>query len=183
MLSTRTKSFQILFLLVSLTFVLAACSSDRRSGNDGDFVLNMYGGADEVGGDSVAFDDLIARENRPILLNFWAGNCPPCKAEMPALEAAWKRYGDQVLFVGVDIGPYVGLGTYSQGKDLIGELRVTYPTGSTGNRNVVIDWRVSSMPTTFFLDRDGRVHDIVIGAMSSSRISQKVLALIAANPS
>ena len=183
MFPSRTKTFQILILFASLTFVLAACSSDRGSGDEGDFVLNMYRGANEVGGESIGFDDLIAREDRPILLNFWAGNCPPCRAEMPALQAAWERYGDQVLFIGVDIGPYVGLGSYGQGKDLIEELGITYPTGSTGNRTIVTDWRVSSMPTTFFLNSNGRVHDTVLGALSASRLSQKILALIAANAS
>lgn len=181
MLPSRTKTFQILFLLTSLTFILAACSSDKGSGNEGDFILNMYFGADEVGGESIAFDDLIAREDRPIMLNFWAGNCPPCRAEMPALQASWERFGDDVLFIGVDIGPYVNLGTYGQGKDLVEELGITYPTGNTGNRTIVTDWRVASMPTTFFLNRDGRVQDSVLGAMTLSRLNQKILALIAAN--
>lgn len=181
--TSRTKTFQILFLLTSLTFILAACSSDKGSGNEGDFVLNMYRGADEVGGETIGFDDLIAREDRPILLNFWAGNCPPCRAEMPALQAAYEQFGDQVLFIGVDIGPFVGLGSYNEGKDLVEELRITYPTGNTGNRTIVTDWRVASMPTTFFLNKDGRVHDSVLGAISPSRLSQQLRALIAANAS
>lgn len=177
------KTSQILILFSVLVFAVAACSSDKASGEQGDFILNMYVGAEEVGGQSVAFDELIAREDRPIMLNFWAGNCPPCRAEMPDLQAAWEQYGDEVLFVGVDIGPYVGLGSTGQAKALLEELGITYPTGNTGNRTVVTDWRVSSMPTTFFLNRDGRVHDTVLGAMSASRISQKILSLIAANAS
>ncbi|MCZ6538376.1 MAG: TlpA disulfide reductase family protein [Chloroflexi bacterium] len=183
MIPPRTKTFQILLLVSALAFVLAACNSDAGSGDQGDFVLNLYNGASEVGGETVAFDELVAREGRPILLNFWAGNCPPCRAEMPALQAAWEQFGNEVLFIGVDIGPYVNLGSYGQGKDLIEEFGITYPTGSTGNRNVVIDWGVASMPTTFFLNRNGRVHDSVLGAMSSSRLTQKVRELIAANAS
>jgi hypothetical protein len=102
---------------------------------------------------------------------------------MPALEAAWREYGDEVLFVGVDVGPYVGLGSYGQGKSLVEEFGITYVTGNTGNRQVITDWQVSSMPSTFLLKPDGRVHDIVIGAISSSRLSQKVLELIAVSAS
>ncbi|MEE8045564.1 MAG: TlpA disulfide reductase family protein [Dehalococcoidia bacterium] len=183
----RTKPVYIALTLMSVLVVLTACSSGdgsvKDSGDDGDFVLNIYTGASEVGGDKIAFDELIANDDRPILLNFWAGNCPPCRAEMPALQAAWIEYGEDVLIVGVDIGPYVNLGTYDSGRDLVEEFGITYVTGNTQNRSVVPDWQVQSMPSTFLLNRDGRVHDIVIGAISSSRLDQKLRELIAVNAS
>ena len=126
----------------------------------------------------MGFDELMVRENRPVLLNFWASNCPPCRAEMPALEAAWREHGDKVLFIGVDVGPYVGLGAFSGGRDLVEDFGITYVTGNTLNRTVVTDWQLKNMPSTFLLTPDGRVHDIVIGAISSSRISEKVSELI-----
>jgi hypothetical protein len=100
---------------------------------------------------------------------------------MPALEETWREYGDKVLFIGVDIGPYVGLGTYKTGQALVDEVGITYVTGNTPNRTIITDWRVQNMPSTFLIGKDGRVHDIVIGAISGSRLSQKVRELIAAN--
>jgi len=177
----RYKSVLPVLLLMSAVFVLSACSPPENSGNDGDFTFSVYTGADVLGGNSIVFDELVASEDRPILLNFWASNCPPCRAEMPALQEAWLDYGDEVLFVGIDVGPYVGLGTYNGGRKLVEELGVTYPTGNTLDRNVITDWQITNMPSTFLLSSDGRVKDIVIGGISKSRLSQKVEELIAAN--
>jgi thiol-disulfide isomerase/thioredoxin len=171
----------LLLALVSLSTLITACSTGERYSNEGDFVLDFYSGTDEVGRESISFDEIIAKEDRPILLNFWAANCPPCRAEMPILEATWREYGDQVLFIGVDVGPHVGLGTYKTGQSLVNEFGITYVTGKTSDRSVITDWKVKNMPSTFLIGKDGQVHDMVIGVISSSRLTQKVRELIAAN--
>ena len=171
----------LLLALASLSTLLTACSTGERSSNEGDFVLDFYTGTDEVGRESISFDEIIAKEDRPILLNFWAANCPPCRAEMPVLEATWREYGDQVLFIGVDVGPHIGLGTYKTGQSLVNEFGITYVTGKTSDRTVITHWKIKNMPSTFLIGKDGQVHDMVIGAISSSRLTQKVRELIAAN--
>jgi len=175
----QMKPIFAMLLLMSAFVVISACSTSEISSDDGDFTFNTYSGADVVGDSSVSFDQLVANEGRPVLLNFWASNCPPCRAEMPALQEAWLEYGDEVLFVGIDVGPYVGLGTYDGGRKLVEELGVTYPTGNTLNRSVITDWQITNMPSTFLLSSDGRVKDIVIGGISKSRLTQKVEELIA----
>ena len=84
--------------------LLSHCSTDKPSSDSDDFIINIYTGEEEAGSKSISFNEMIGREERPVLLNFWANNCPPCRAEMIGLEAAWNEYGDEVLFVGVDVG-------------------------------------------------------------------------------
>ena len=52
---------------------------------------------------------LASLRGRPVVLNFWASWCIPCKAEATALERAWSRYrGDGVVFLGVDFHDVTG---------------------------------------------------------------------------
>ena len=57
---------------------------------------------------------------RPIVLNFWAGLCPPCRAEMPNLQAFYEKFGDQVTLLGLDVGPFTGLGSNQNGEEPAG---------------------------------------------------------------
>ena len=166
-------------LLVIATLVITInCRFEENEYRKGDFDLYLYTGSEEIGAEVMNFEDFIANEYRPVVLNFWAGACPPCRAEMPILENAWREYSDEVMFIGVDIGPYVGLGNYFQGKALVNEFGITYVTGNTGNMQVVTDWQLASMPSTFFIEPNGHIHNFVIGSISSTRLSKKIQELI-----
>ena len=92
-----------------------------------------------------------------MVLNFFAGLCPPCRAEMPDIQSVSVQYQGRVTIFGLDIGPYVGLGSREDGKALVKELGVTYPTGTTLDAQVVRSYQVLGMPTTVLLTPDGKV--------------------------
>lgn len=120
----------------------------------GDFPIVVYQGADVLGGSEVDFNALLG-QGKPVVLNFWAAQCPPCRVEMPWFEEAYRRHRDEVLLVGVDIGPFIGLGSNEQGRALLDELGVTYPAGAAVDDRPVRQYRVIGMPTTVFFDADG----------------------------
>ncbi|MSP77979.1 MAG: TlpA family protein disulfide reductase [Dehalococcoidia bacterium] len=64
---------------------------------------------------------LVQLRGRLVVLNVYAGNCPPCREEMPDLEAAYQQYRDRVVLIGVDIGSFTGLGMREEGKQPFGD--------------------------------------------------------------
>jgi cytochrome c biogenesis protein CcmG/thiol:disulfide interchange protein DsbE len=97
--------------------------------------------------------DLAAlRGKKPFVLDFWASWCAPCIQESKRLEAARKKYGDRVAFIGIDT------------KDFSGEARawlrkhgITYPSVHDGSGNVLTEWGGLPLPKIFFVDRNGKV--------------------------
>lgn len=122
-----------------------------------DIEIVMYQGADEVGGSPVALSSLWERTQRPVVLNFWAGLCPPCRAEMPDFQRLYSERRGEITLIGVDIGPFIGLGSREDGRALLREVGVTYPAGTTLDARTVRNYEILGMPTTVFITADGRI--------------------------
>jgi thiol-disulfide isomerase/thioredoxin len=117
-------------------------------------------------------------EGRPVVLNFWAGLCPPCRVEMPELERAYGEMGGRVAFIGVDVGPFIGLGTREDGRALVREAAVTFPVGSVDDSSVVVRYRIRGMPTTVFMASDGAVVRTNVGLLTRELLETYVGELL-----
>lgn len=142
-----------------------------------DFRLEPYSGSEFLTGESVPFSQLFS-QGKPVVLNFFAGLCPPCRAEMPGIGAVSTRYSGQVIILSVDIGPFTGLGTRAQGQALVTELGLRYPTASTPDREVVRAYGVLGMPTTLFLRPDGQVFNKWTGFLSDGKFAELTADLL-----
>jgi thiol-disulfide isomerase/thioredoxin len=145
-----------------------------------DFEITVYQGADVLGGEKVRFSDLLA-QGQPVVLNFWAGLCPPCRAEMPDLQEVYDEYQGRVLLFGLDVGPFVGLGSREDGRALLEELKVTYPAGTTSDPNVVREYQILGMPTTLFIKPNGEVIRNWAGLLNKQKMEELVEELLAAS--
>lgn len=143
----------------------------------GDFTIRAYEGAAAIGGETVPLSSIVGH-GKPVVLNFWGGLCPPCRAEMPGFQRVHEAYADRVLFLGVDVGPFVGLGGRQDARDLIAELGVTYPNGWTFNSSALKDYEVRSIPKTVFFAGDGRVVRVWTGAIPEPDLKELVEALL-----
>ncbi|MBM3944955.1 MAG: TlpA family protein disulfide reductase [SAR202 cluster bacterium] len=141
-----------------------------------DFDITLYTGVNDLGAQLLMFSDLF-ESGKPVVLNFWAGLCPPCRAEMPDFQEAHEQYAGEVVIVGVDIGPFVGLGSKSDARLLVDQLNITYPTGYTEDHRVVPEYRVLGMPATVFLRPDGSVQRTWTGALNKAKLIELIEAL------
>ena len=145
-----------------------------------DFQWQAYSGEAALGAKELKFSQVFAK-GQPVVLNFFAGLCPPCRAEMPDLQSLSVQFEDRVLLLGVDIGPFVGLGSRDSGRALVKELGVTYPTGTTTDGRVAQAYRVLGMPTTVFLTPEGKVFKTWSGLLTKSKMVELTEGLVRAS--
>ena len=139
------------------------------------FTFIMYQGEDEVGGSEL---DMAQLRGKPVVLNFWAGLCPPCRAEMPDLQNFYEQFKDQATLIGIDLGQFTGLGSQNDAKDLLQDLNVTYPAGFTNDSSVVKDYKVLGMPTTVFIRADGTIFKKWSGALNEETLAKQTNAML-----
>lgn len=132
-----------------------------------------------LGGDELQFSDLF--QGKPVVLNFWAGLCAPCLAEMPGFQRVYDLHKEQFLLLGLDIGPSIDLGSVEEGKSLLQELGIAYPTGTSSKADVPVQYEVQFMPTTVFLTPDGDIFRKWGGPMSEQKMTEVLSALISAS--
>ena len=140
-----------------------------------DFSFTLYQGESRLGAATLDLSDL---QGRPIVLNFWAGLCPPCRAELPDLQLFYQDFNDQVTVVGIDLGNFTGLGTQDDAQILLSELAITYPNGFTSDDTVVRRYQVLSMPTTVFINSKGEVFKKWNGALNLDILTEQTTELL-----
>ena len=179
---SRSRPSIITYEVVGLIAVgvLALVVSAVRQSFGSDFEFTMYQGDVGVPTENAQFSDLFPAE-KPVVLNFWAGLCPPCRAEMPGFQRVYDDYEDRITLLGLDVGPFMNLGSRRDAERLLNELNITYPTGYAHSRDPVAQFGVSSMPTTIFFTPDGEVFRTAIGFLDESRMERNIQNLLTAS--
>ena len=118
--------------------------------------------------------EITAGPGAPMLVNFWASWCPPCRDEAALLERGWRTYRDDgVLFVGVGIQD-----SEAEARSYLRQYDITYPNGLDTDGRITIDYGVIGLPVTFFIDSAGIVQRRWVGAIDDATLDKWVRELM-----
>jgi cytochrome c biogenesis protein CcmG/thiol:disulfide interchange protein DsbE len=116
---------------------------------------------------------LVELRGYPVVVNFWASWCIPCREEAPAFRAMAQRYAGRIVFLGMDIQDLK-----SSARRFLGRYRVNYVSVRDGSNSIYTAYGLTGVPETFFLDRGGRAISHSVGAVSQQELEQNVQALL-----
>ncbi|PKB73516.1 MAG: hypothetical protein BZY75_01470 [SAR202 cluster bacterium Io17-Chloro-G7] len=165
-----------LVIVVALAVTLVSLGSGLVRAAD--FSISLYQGVEEVGG---AKEINFSRfHGGPVILNFWAALCPPCRAEMPGFQQFHNQFKDDITLIGVDVGPFTGFGDggHLEAAKLLRDLGITYPAGFTTDSSVTRKYSITSMPTTLFINSEGEIFEKRSGLLRPNNLINIIDAMM-----
>lgn len=124
----------------------------------------------DIDGNPVSLSDFAGK---PVVLNFWASWCPPCKGEMPEFQKLYDELKDEVHFVMVDMVDDAQE-TVASGSSFIEENGYTFPVYYDTDYDAAITYQARSLPMTFFIDREGNFITGHMGMITADLLKERV---------
>ncbi len=121
-------------------------------------------------GNEVTLSEL---RGKPVVLNFWASWCPPCKGEMPEFNKVYEELGEEVHFMMIDAVDG-SRETVESGAAYIAEQEYTFPVYFDVGQTVIMQYGVRAFPSTLFIDAQGIIVTGYEGAMDEAMLRQGI---------
>lgn len=186
---SRRRSWRLFIALVPavafvalLAFGLARSGSQATVGDTApDFELPLLSNPNEM----LSSEDL---EGSPVVVNFWASWCIPCREEAPLLERTWRNYRDEgVVFLGVNIKD-----ADVDARRFVREFGITYPVVRDLDQTLTSSFGVRGLPETYFIDDrwtfvgtlagpetdDDQQGTVILGAISEDELIENIEILL-----
>lgn len=112
---------------------------------------------------------------QPVVLNFWASWCAPCRVEMPHFQNASRKFNGRAAILGINQGESAQVVT-----DFGNEFAITYPLLVDDDNEVNHLYSVNSLPTTIFIGADGVVKEVLVGTISQAVLEDRIESLLTA---
>ena len=107
-------------------------------------------------------------KGKPVVLNFWASWCGPCKSEMPAFQEAWEEYGDEVQFLMVNLTSQSE--SVATASAFLAENNYVFPVFYDTAGSASTAYKVYSIPATYFINAKGKIVASHVGAMDETTL-------------
>lgn len=123
-------------------------------------------------GETLRFSE---QQGKPLVVNFWASWCiPACWNEAPLWKAAYERYGDEVLILGINFQD-----KEADMNEFLDRFDKPFPSVRDPKGVIGIDWGVFGVPETYFIRADGTLHYKKNGEINGEEIDEHIQALLA----
>lgn len=147
-----------------------ATSSDASANADSQLTKAPDFTVYDLEGNEVNLSDFFGK---PIILNFWASWCGPCKMEMPDFNEAYQIYNEDITFLMVNMTDG-SRETVDIASSFIEESGYVFPVYYDTSYSAAITYSVSSLPTTYFLDTEGNLIAQARGAIDAATLQQGI---------
>lgn len=184
----------MIFLLLAGTVGMAACAKARDEletdsqetvGATSDTVASVSDADTEISDDAYKIPNFTVLDwngkevklsdfiGKPLVLNFWASWCPPCKNELPDFETACQKYDGDVVFLMVNMTDG-DRETVETAKRYVESMGYTFPVYFDTKYEAAYGYGVSSIPQTYFIDADGTIVARATGMISLSQLEEGI---------
>ena len=121
-----------------------------------------------LGGEPIALSDF---QDKPVLINFWATTCPPCRAEMPYIQQLYEGWTEEQLgLLCINIGEAsTTIDKFMQDQSL------SFPVLLDTQQTVSRQYNIRYIPTTFFIDKDGIIQEVKVGSFQSKKEIENII--------
>lgn len=171
---TILGGFMLGLFLIGAFIIYGVLEDNPASGPQGNGIQDKTMAIDfivqDIDGNDVRLSDFYGK---PIVLNFWASWCPPCKSEMPEFNQTYNEFNGEIVFLMINQTDG-SRETVEKASDYVKSQGFTFPVYYDTTFEAATLYNVTAIPTTYFIDKEGTIISQVKGAMDKSILLDKI---------